>query len=47
MGRSTVALAHAYPASTVLGIDPHKTYFPRLPRPTPITDGQVIDGLFS
>ena len=30
-----------------LGIDPHKTYFPRLPRPTPITDGQVIDGLFS
>ena len=30
-----------------LGIDPHRTYFPRLPRPTPIADGQVIDGLFS
>lgn len=30
-----------------LGIDPHQTYFPRLPRPTPIADGQVIDGLFS
>lgn len=29
-----------------LGIDPHRTYFPRLPRPTPIADGQVIDGLF-
>ncbi|MFN0195578.1 MAG: DUF1501 domain-containing protein [Planctomycetaceae bacterium] len=30
-----------------LGIDPHQTYFPRLPRPTPIADGQVIDGLFA
>ncbi|MBI5760432.1 MAG: DUF1501 domain-containing protein [Planctomycetales bacterium] len=30
-----------------LGIDPHRTYFPRLPRPTPIADGQVIDGLFA
>ena len=29
-----------------LGIDHHRTYFPRLPRPTPIADGQVIDGLF-
>lgn len=29
-----------------LGIDAHQTYFPRLPRPTPIADGQVIDGLF-
>jgi len=29
-----------------LGIDHHQTYFPRLPRPTPIADGQVIDGLF-
>lgn len=29
-----------------LGIDPYRTYFPRLPRPTPIADGQVIDGLF-
>lgn len=29
-----------------LGIDPHRTYFPRLPRPTPIADGQVIEGLF-
>jgi arylsulfatase A-like enzyme len=30
-----------------LGIDPHETYFPRLPRPTPIADGNLIDGLFS
>ncbi len=30
-----------------LGLDPHRTYFPRLPRPTPIADGQVIDGLFA
>lgn len=30
-----------------LGIDPHRTYFPRLARPTPIADGQVIDGLFA
>lgn len=30
-----------------LGIDAHRTYFPRLPRPTPIADGQIIDGLFS
>ena len=30
-----------------LGIDHHRTYFPRLPRPTPIADGQVIDGLFA
>ena len=30
-----------------LGIDPHRTYFPRLPRPTPISAGQVIDGLFA
>jgi hypothetical protein len=29
-----------------LGIDPHQTYFPRITRPTPITNGQVIDGLF-
>ena len=29
-----------------LGIDHHRTYFPRLPRPTPISDGQLIDGLF-
>jgi uncharacterized protein (DUF1501 family) len=29
-----------------LGIDHRRTYFPRLPRPTPIADGQVIDGLF-
>lgn len=29
-----------------LGIDPHRTHFPRLPRPTPIADGQVIEGLF-
>lgn len=30
-----------------LGIDPHRTYFPRLPRPTPIAAGQVIEGLFA
>ena len=30
-----------------LGIDPHRTHFPRLPRPTPIAAGQVIDGLFA
>lgn len=30
-----------------LGIDYHRTYFPRLTRPTPITDGNVIDGLFA
>jgi len=29
-----------------LGIDPHTTYYPRLPRPTRIAEGQVIDGLF-
>jgi len=29
-----------------LGIDHHRTYFPRLPRPTPIAAGQVIEGLF-
>jgi hypothetical protein len=30
-----------------LGLDPHLTYFPRIPRPTPIATGEVIDGLFS
>jgi len=30
-----------------LGIDSHGTYFPRLPRPTPIADGRIIDGLFA
>ena len=30
-----------------LGIDPHRTYFPRLTRPTPIASGSVIDGLFT
>lgn len=30
-----------------MGIDGHKTYFPRLTRPTPIADGQVIEGLFA
>lgn len=29
-----------------LGIDSHQTYFPRITRPTPIANGQVIDGLF-
>lgn len=30
-----------------MGIDPHGTHFPRLTRPTPISQGQLIDGLFS
>ena len=30
-----------------MGIDSHRTYFPRLPRPTPIADGVPIDGLFA
>jgi len=30
-----------------IGIDPHRTYFPRLTRPTPIASGSVIDGLFA
>ncbi len=30
-----------------LHVDPHRTYFPRLPRPTAIATGQVIDGLFA
>jgi hypothetical protein len=30
-----------------LGIDHHTTYYPRLPRPTPIADGEVIQGLFA
>ncbi len=29
-----------------LGLDHHRTYFPRLPRPTPIADGRVIEGVF-
>ncbi|QDU96662.1 DUF1501 domain-containing protein [Lignipirellula cremea] len=29
-----------------LGIDAHRTYFPRKPRPTPIADGHVIKELF-
>lgn len=29
-----------------LGVDAHRTYFPRLPRPTPIAAGRVIEGLF-
>jgi hypothetical protein len=29
-----------------LGYDPHTTYYPRLPRPTPIAGGEVIQGLF-
>ena len=31
----------------LLGLDPHRTYFPRLPRPTPIADGALIEGLFA
>lgn len=30
-----------------LGIDPHRTYFPRITRPTPISDGEVIRELFA
>jgi len=30
-----------------LGIDPYATHFPRLPRPTPIAEGRVIEGLFA
>ena len=30
-----------------MGIDPYQTYFPRLSRPTPIANGEVIKGLFS
>jgi hypothetical protein len=29
-----------------LGINHHTTYYPRLPRPTSIADGEVIHGLF-
>ena len=29
----------------LLGIDPHQSYFPRLTRPTPISDGSPIAGL--
>ncbi len=29
----------------LLGLDPHQTYFPRLTRPTPISDGTPIAGL--
>jgi hypothetical protein len=30
-----------------LGIDHHRTFFPRITRPTPISDGQVITELFA
>ncbi|MEC7566315.1 MAG: DUF1501 domain-containing protein [Planctomycetota bacterium] len=30
-----------------MGIDPHTTYLPRLARPTPISPGNVIDGLLA
>jgi hypothetical protein len=30
-----------------LGFDPHTTYYPRLPRPTAIAEGEVIQGLFA
>lgn len=29
-----------------MGIDHHRTYFPRLTRPTPISNGTLIEGLF-
>ena len=34
------------PHLIALGINHHTTYYPRLPRPTPIADGEVIHGLF-
>ncbi len=30
-----------------LGINHHTTYYPRLPRPTPLAEGEVIPGLFA
>ncbi len=30
-----------------IGLDPHKTFYPRLPRPTKIAEGEVIEGLFA
>ncbi|GAB4155353.1 MAG: DUF1501 domain-containing protein [Planctomycetaceae bacterium] len=30
-----------------LGIDAHHTYYPRLPRPTRISEGDIIEGLFA
>jgi len=47
---NTTPLTPADFAATVyhaLGVDPHRTYFPRKPRPTPIADGDVIRALFS
>ncbi|MCE9530933.1 MAG: DUF1501 domain-containing protein [Planctomycetes bacterium] len=40
---------HDFAASIyhALGIDHHTTYYPRLPRPTAIAEGKVIDGLFA
>lgn len=29
-----------------LGLDPHRTHFPRITRPTPISNGQVVQELF-
>ena len=37
----TASIYHA------VGLDPHTTYYPRLPRPTRISEGEVIDGLFA
>lgn len=47
---STIPLTPADLAATIyhtLGIDPHWTHFPRVTRPTPISDGQVIRELFA
>ena len=47
---NTVPLTPADFAATIyhaLGIDSHRTYFPRKPRPTPIADGNVIKELFA
>jgi hypothetical protein len=47
---NTVPLTPADFAATIyhaLGIDAHRTYFPRKPRPTPIADGNVIEELFA
>ena len=37
----TASIYHA------VGLDPHETYYPRLPRPTRISEGKIIEGLFA
>ena len=36
----------AYTIYHALGIDAHRTYFPRITRPTPIANGSLIEGLW-